>query len=229
MKQQLQYSSFEKKLFAGVIAFSVLFLAAAVFFINKNQSSTALVSDERSREILAVKNDDRVKGSQDAPITIVEYLDFECGACQSYYPITKRLEEEYKGKVRFVVRIYPIMGHKNAIPSALAAEAASKQGKFWEMYDILFENQSDWGNKGIVNPSVFEEYGKKIGLNIDTYKKDIASKELKDRINQQKDSGDQLGIRGTPTFFVNGERIPNPKGYEDFKSIIDGLMPAESL
>lgn len=225
MKQQILYSSFEKKLFAGVVAFSVLVLSVGIFFINKTQSSTATVGKEQAQEIMAVKNDDWVKGPENAPITIVEYLDFECEACRVYYQITKQLKGEYKDKIRFVVRYFPLPGHKNSVPSALAVEAAGKQGKFWEMHDILYENQKDWGEKQIANPEIFVEYAKQIGLDMEKYKKDISAQETKDRINRDKNSATSLGIQGTPTFFINGEKIPNPKGYDDFKSLIDGLMP----
>lgn len=226
MKQQLQYSSFEKKLFVGVIAFSILILAVGIIFINKSTSAVPTTSKERAKEILTVKNDDWVKGPENASITVVEYLDFECEACRVYYPIIKKIKEEYQDKVRFVVRYYPIMGHKNALPSAYAAQAAGIQGKFWEMHDILYENQKTWGGGQTENPSLFEQYAQQIGLDMDKFKNDVKSSEVRVRINRDKNSASSLGIQGTPTFFINGERIPNPKGYEDFKSLIDGLMPA---
>ncbi|MFA5894786.1 MAG: DsbA family protein [Candidatus Shapirobacteria bacterium] len=225
MKQQLQYSSFEKKLFAGVAIFSVLVLAISIFFINKTQSSTLTVGKEQAKEILTIKKDDWVKGPENAPITIVEYLDFECEACRVYYPIVKQLKDEYKDKVRFVVRYFPLPNHRNSMASAQSAETAGKQGKFWEMYDKLYDTQQEWGEKQVVTPSVFEEYAKQVGLDMDKYKNDVNSAEVRDRINRDKNSASSLGIQGTPTFFINGERIPNPKGYDDFKSLIDGLMP----
>ncbi len=225
MKQQLQYSSFEKKLFAGVAIFSVLIIAITILFISKNQSLTEAVSKEQIKEVLAIKSDDWVKGSENAPITIVEYLDFECEACRVYYPMVKQLKDEYKDQVRFVVRYFPLPNHKNSMTSAQAVEAAGKQGKFWEMHDILYDNQKTWGEKQVVTPSVFEEYAKQIGLDMGKFKNDVSSSEVRDRINRDKTSANSLGIQGTPTFFINGERIPNPKGYEDFKNIIDGLMP----
>lgn len=224
MKQQLQYSAFEKKLFAGVAIFSVLILVVGMFFINKT-SSTPTVNKELTKEILTVKNDDWVKGSADAPITVVEYLDFECEACRVYHTIIKQLSEEYKDKIRFVVRYFPLPGHKNSMTSAIAAEATGKQGKFWEMYDVLYEKQKDWGEKQAADSSLFDVYATQIGLDVNKYKSDIKSQDIKDRINRDKESAISLEIQGTPTFFINGEKIPNPKGYEDFKSIIDGLMP----
>ena len=109
--------------------------------------------------------------------------------------------------------------------SAMAAETAGKQGKFWEMHDILYDNQKTWGEKQVADPTIFVEYAKQIGLDMEKYKNDISTQEIKDRINRDKNEATSLGIQGTPTFFINGEQIPNPKGYEDFKSLIDGLMP----
>lgn len=224
-QQQLQYSSFEKKFFTGIIVFSVLIVAIAIFFISKNQSLTVAVSKEQAKEILAVKSDDWVKGTEGASITIVEYLDFECEACRVYYPMVKQLKEEYKDKLRFVVRYFPLPNHKNSMTSAQAVETAGKQGKFWEMHDKLYDTQKDWGEKQVATPRVFEDYAKQIGLDMEKYKNDVNSSEVKDRINRDKNSATSLGIQGTPTFFINGEKIPNPKGYEDFKSLIDGLIP----
>jgi protein-disulfide isomerase len=224
MNKQIYYSSFEKKLFAGVAIFSVLILVVGMFFINKT-SSTSTINKEQAKEILTVKNDDWIKGPNTAPIIIVEYLDFECEACRVYYPITKRLKEEYIDKVSFVVRYFPLPGHKNSMASAMAAEAAGKQGKFWEMHDILYDNQKTWGEKQAADPALFVEYAKQIGLDMEKYKNDIVTQEIKDRINRDKNEANSLGIQGTPTFYINGEKIPNPKGYDDFKSLIDGLMP----
>jgi len=227
MNQQIKYSSFEKKIISGVVIFSVLIVAIAALFINKSSLNSQPINKEQSKEILTVKKDDWIKGQPNSPITVVEYLDFECEACRVYYPITKRLKEEYGDKVSFVVRYFPLPGHKNSMTSAMAVETAGKQGKFWEMHDILYDNQITWGEKQITNPALFIEYAKQIGLDMEKYKNDIGSQEIKDRINRDKNSANSLGIQGTPTFFINGEKIPNPKGYEDFKSLIDGLMPTK--
>lgn len=226
--EQHKSSLFEDKVVVGIIISTILVLILGIFFLTRSSSSPTVASKDQFKEILAVKSDDRVKGPADAPITIVEYLDFECEACRVYYPVIKQLKEEYKDKIRFVVRYFPLPGHKNSMTSATAVETAGKQGKFWEMHDILYENQKSWGEKTAPDPLVFEGYAQQIGLDMDKYKNDINSQEVKYRVNRDKNSGDTLGVQGTPTFFINGERIPNPKGYDDFKSIIDGLMPGSS-
>lgn len=222
------HTFFQDKFLLGIITATILVIIGGVFFVSRSPGSASPVDKQKAAEILTVKNDDWVTGPAEAPITLVEYLDFECEACRTYYPIVKQLKEEYKDKIRFVVRYFPLPGHKNSMTSALAVEAAGKQGKFWEMHDVLYENQKSWGEKTAADPLIFEEYAKQIGLDMDKYKSDVNNSELKDRINRDKDSGTEMGVQGTPTFFINGERIPNPKGFEDFKSIIDGLMPEET-
>jgi len=174
--------------------------------------------------LLTVVEDDWIKGNKEAAVTVVEYLDFECEACGAYYPVVKRLSEEFKNEVRFVNRYFPLPGHKNSQTSARAVEAAGKQGKYWEMHDIVFENQNSWGEKQAPTPTVFEGYAEKLGLDMTKFKTDVASEEVKNRIERDKNSGTKLGIQGTPTFFLNGEKIQNPRGYEDFKALIQSAI-----
>ncbi len=174
--------------------------------------------------LLTVAEDDWIKGNKEAAVTVVEYLDFECEACGAYYPVVKRLSEEFKNEVRFVNRYFPLPGHKNSQTSARAVEAAGKQGKYWEMHDIVFENQNSWGEKQAPTPTVFEGYAEKLGLDMTKFKTDVASEEVKNRIERDKNSGEKLGIQGTPTFFLNGEKIQNPRGYEDFKILIEAAI-----
>lgn len=179
-------------------------------------------------ELLTVVSDDWTKGNKDAQVTIVEYLDFECEACGAYYPVVKRLSEEYKDKVRFVVRYFPLPGHANSMTSALAVEAAGKQGKYWEMHNILFENQRDWGEMQFADPKIFENYAQQIGLDMEKYSTDITSREVKDRIERDRTSGEELDLAGTPSFFLNGNKITNPRGYEEFKKIIQTAIEKAS-
>ncbi len=226
MQPTARISLFEDKFVLGILVLTVLIAVFGGIFLSKSPSGPTVLNKEESKEALSVKPDDWIKGVPEAPITIVEYLDFECEACQAYYPITKKLQEEYQSKVRFVVRYFPLPGHKNSITSATAAEAAGIQGKFWEMHDLLYENQKTWGEKTAPDPSLFTEYAKQIGLDMEKFSTDINSQQVLSRINRDKIAGGSLGISGTPTFFINGEKIPNPKGYDDFKSIIDGLLPS---
>ncbi len=221
---------FKDKFVLGIILLTVVVLIGGVVFASKmsSPSSSATgnstpVSDEQ-KKLLEVVSDDYIKGNKEASVTLVEYLDFECEACGAYYPLVKQLAEEFKADVRFVNRYFPLPGHKNGLPAALAVEAAARQGKYWEMHDKLFAEQKSWGEKPAADPKIFEGYAQQIGLNMDQYKKDITSKEVKDRVERDKNSGTRLGVSGTPTFFLNGDKIPNPKTPEDFKTFINAAI-----
>ncbi len=169
-----------------------------------------------------VTSSDHVRGSANAPVTVIEYSDFQCPACAAYYPLVEKLANEASTTVRLVYRHFPLfpLPHKNAFIAAQASESASMQGKFWDMYKLLFENQTAWENSNTAK-TIFEGYAERIGLNMSVYKKDIDSVEVKARVQRDRDEGDTLGINSTPTFFINGKAIINPNGYEAFKALID--------
>lgn len=220
---------FRDKFVLGIIALTVVILVGAVFFFSKTSSPSSSTGNsvpvsEEQKKLLDVVSDDYIKGNKEASVTLVEYLDFECEACGAYYPLVKQLAEEFKTDVRFVNRYFPLPGHKNGLPAALAVEAAARQGKYWEMHNKLFEEQKNWGEKQAADPKIFEGYAQAIGLNMDQFKKEVASKEVKDRVERDKNSGTRLGVSGTPTFFLNGDKIPNPKNPEDFKTFINAAI-----
>lgn len=165
---------------------------------------------------------DHVRGPVEAPVTIIEYSDFQCPACATYYPLVERLIAEASTTVRFVYRHFPLfpIPHKNAVIAAEASEAAALQGKFWEMYRLLFDNQKLWENSDTPK-ALFEEYAGRIGLNLATYTKDIVSDVVKARVEKDRAEATALGVNSTPTFFVNGKAIVNPNSYESFKTLID--------
>lgn len=175
---------------------------------------------EEAAGILTVVPDDHSKGNPNAPVTLIEYLDFECEACGAYYPVIKQLASEFPDDLRIVTRYFPLPGHRNGLPAALAVEAAAQQGKYWEMHDILYENQRVWGEKAIATPDVFEAYAQEIGLDIERFKRDVASESTLERVNRDLESGDALGNQGTPSFFLNGQRLPNPRSFEEFRQLI---------
>ncbi len=181
------------------------------------------VSSEQ-KTVLDIKENDWVKGDKTSKVVLVEYLDFECEACGAYYPFTKQLTNEYGDKIAFVVRYFPLSGHKNSRTAAYAVEAAGKQGKFWEMYDVLFTKQSEWGEKQTADQNLFEKYAVEIGLDIPQWKKDVVNPEVAKRVEDSFTEGESLSVQGTPTFFLNGKKIQSPKSYELFKKIIDAEL-----
>lgn len=172
--------------------------------------------------LLEVTEKDWVKGESNAPVTLVEYTDFQCPACGAYHPLIKQLTEEFGDKVKVVIRHYPLIQiHKNALPSARAAEAAGRQGKFWEMYDLLFVNQKDWSLAEDPTKSIFPSYAGRIGLDVEKFRQDMADSSIDDKINQDRQTGNDLEITGTPTFFLNGKKLDNPRSIEEFKSLVE--------
>ncbi len=181
-------------------------------------------STTASMDVLTVQADDWVKGNKDARVTVIEYLDFECEACRANYPLVKRLSEEYENEVAFVSRYFPLPGHKNSMTAALAVESAGKQGKYWEMYNLLFEEQEKWGNQISPDRRIFERYAEQLGLDTERFKQDVDSQAVRERVMRDRDAGNKLKVNATPTFFLNGKKIENPRGYEAFKSLIDTAL-----
>jgi protein-disulfide isomerase len=175
-------------------------------------------------DIVSVKADDYVKGNPNGSVVLIEYLDFECEACRAYFPLVKQLEKDFPNDLKIVMRYFPLPSHRNAMPAALAVEAAGRQGKFIEMHDLLYTEQEKWGEKAVATPAVFEAYAQQLGLDMEKFKQDVASPEVKARVQRDVDGGMALGARGTPTFILNGEKIENPQGYEPFKALIEAKI-----
>lgn len=185
-------------------------------FSGENEGSVALGGP------IALTEQDRVKGDAGAPVTLVEYTDFQCPACAAYHPIIDQLSKELEGKMKFVVRHYPLIQiHKNALPSARAAEAAGRQGKFWEMYDMLFTNQKEWSNADDPTKSIFPAYATRVGIDVEKFKQDMNDSSLDEKINQDRATGNELKISGTPSFFLNGKKLENPSSVDAFKKAIE--------
>jgi protein-disulfide isomerase len=168
-----------------------------------------------------VSLDDNIKGNKTAPVTLVEFGDFQCPACGAYEPIVKKVVAENSKDVRFVFRHFPLTQiHPNALLAAKYAEAAGIQGKFWEMHDILYEKQSEWS--GALNAkSMFDDYAKTIGLDVAKLSQDASAKSVEDKIRAQYTEGVKLGVQGTPTFFINGKKLDrNPGSAEELTALI---------
>jgi len=167
-----------------------------------------------------VNSSDWVEGNQNASTTIVEYSDFQCPACAVYYSVVKQLINDFGSDVRLIYRNLPLPQHQNADLAARVAGAAGKQGKFWEMHDVLFENQTAWAEQGNAE-EIFIGYANSLGLNIDQFKQDIDSNDIENKIQDDIKSGISFGVDSTPSFFINGVKIQNPRSYDEFKSIIE--------
>lgn len=169
-----------------------------------------------------------LRGNANAPVLLEEFGDFQCGACGSYYPELKKIETEFGDKLKVIFRELPLVTvHQHALLAAQAAEAAGLQGKFWEMHDKLYEDQVNWTTKNDLVP-VFVDYAKQIGLNTDQFMKDLNGEKVAGRIFQDGKRAHSFGLKGTPSFFVNGKEAKDdnwkPEGLR--RMINDALSAA---
>lgn len=173
-----------------------------------------------SRGSTAVNTEDWSKGNPEAKVTLIEYSDFQCPACATYYPLVKKISEDMPDEVLVIYRHYPLTSiHPQADLAAQAAEAAGVQGKFWEMHDKLFDNQDAWVGRSDAE-DIFIAYAGDLGLDTEKFKIDIASDAVKDAIRDDKRSGNQALVEGTPTLFLNGNKINNPRSYDKLRQAI---------
>jgi protein-disulfide isomerase len=161
---------------------------------------------------------DHIQGKPDAPVTLVEYGDYECPYCGQAYPIVKEIQKRLKGQLRFVFRNFPLTQiHPHAQQAAEAAEAAAVQGSFWDMHDILYENQQALDHYHLL------EYASALDLNTKRFNNDLFSHVHAKRIHEDFMSGVRSGVNGTPTFFINQIRYNDSW---DFETLLDTLRQA---
>lgn len=155
-------------------------------------------------------------------VTLLEYGDFQCPSCAQFYPIIEQVKEKYGDEITFQFRHFPLTQiHQNAMAAHRAAEAASNQDKFWEMYDILYGRQNIWSQAQNA-ALIMEDYATELGLNVEQFKTDFQSSAVNDVINADLSAGQAIKVSGTPTFVVNGESIELPDPTLDaFSTIID--------
>jgi protein-disulfide isomerase len=155
------------------------------------------------------------KGGTTATVTLEEFSDFQCPACGGLEPGLRNVLKDYGDRVRLVFRNFPLAMHKYAFQAARAAEAAGQQGKFWEMHDMLYDNQKEWSDS--MEPRVqFDSYATRLGLDVQKFKADMERPELTERIKADYARGMSLGVKGTPTVYLNGrELVPGQLVTED--------------
>jgi protein-disulfide isomerase len=167
-----------------------------------------------------------VAGKTDSKVNLTEYGDFQCPACKQYYPIFKELKQTYGDRVAFQFRHFPLVQiHPNAFIASRAAEAAGRQGKFYEMHDQLYESQDQWSRLTTEQATAtFESYAQQLALNIDQYKTDFNSASVASAINADMKAGQGIQANSTPTFALNGKKIENPRSLDEFKKVLDDAL-----
>ncbi len=165
-------------------------------------------------------------GGPGAPV-LVEFLDFECEACGAFYPYGEEIRAQYDGKLTYVIRYFPMPGHKNSMTAALAVEAAAQQGKFEQMYRQMFETQAEWGEKQGSEAPRFREYAQRLGLDLAAYDAAVADPKTRERVQKDFDAARLLGATGTPTFFLDGRKL-ELTSVTDLTDALDRALAAKS-
>jgi protein-disulfide isomerase len=164
----------------------------------------------------AVTEQDHVKGDLHAPVILVEYGDFQCPHCGAAYPIVKKIEKDYKDKMAFVFRHFPLAEiHPFAQAAAVASEAAANQGKFWQMHALIFENQQSLGLEMLL------QLAESLKLDMKRFEHDFKDPKMFKKVEDQFESGIVSGVNGTPSFYINGVKYNDSYDYDSLTSAID--------
>jgi len=201
----------------GVAIGSVVYMtkpkSAANENVNQSQAGPAGPTPSPAPTLGPVKTGDpgsdppHTAGPANAPVHIEEFGDFECPPCGGFHPILKQMQEEFGDRLRVTFREFPLANHQRAIPAASAAEAAGLQNKFWEMHHMIYDHQNEWKLAFDVQP-VFEGYAKRIGLDVERFKRDMNSDRVEQRIFMDGKRARSLGVNSTPTVFMNNREVP---------------------
>ena len=187
------------------IAVVIALVLAAIVYVNVTRPAPVTPDDGAlpgTRSNSHILDD----AGPDAP-TLVEFLDFECEACGAFYPYIEEIREQYAGEINYVVRYFPIPSHFNSMNAAIAVEAASQQGRFEEMYARMFETQIEWGEGSSSEADRFRGYAEELGLDMDAYDEAVADPATQERVEEDFLAGQEMGVTGTPTFFLDGQKL----------------------
>ncbi|OGM97357.1 MAG: hypothetical protein A2735_03235 [Candidatus Yanofskybacteria bacterium RIFCSPHIGHO2_01_FULL_41_21] len=200
--------------------FVIIFGGLGFLITRNNQVATTPASKDQ-----LIRPNSHSTVNPDAKVSIVEFGDFQCPACAAAFPIVEQLLALYKDnpQVNFVSRNFPLPQHQYALITAEAAEAAGAQGKYWEMYRLIYTNQNEWVNSA--DPmSILVGYATQLKLDIGRFKSEVTANKYNDIIEQDKQDGLALGINSTPTFFINGVRATGVQDFADFKARVDSAL-----
>lgn len=197
---------------------AIIIVFVGIFIVTKHKADAP--SANSSAQVVELS--DHKEGKGKTGVTLIEYGDYQCPACFQYYPILKQVFNKYKDQIYFQFRNMPLFQvHQNAMVSARAAEAAGLQNKYWEMHDLLYQNQTAWSESK--NPQqFFEDYAQQLGLNIDKFKQDMNSDHVNKIIQADLQDANKRGFDSTPSFVLDGKNITsNPTDVASFSKLID--------
>ena len=190
---------------SGLFSISIIVIVILVLVSGNRELAPEL--SEANKNLVMQPNTHILQDAGDGAPVLVEFLDFECEACGAFYPYIEELKREFEGEITFAFRYFPLPGHSNAINSALAVEAAAQQGKLREMFGLMFETQSLWGESRESKAEIFRSYAERLGLDMVKFDAAIVDPNTLQRITTDSDAGIEIGVRATPTFFLNGNLL----------------------
>jgi len=201
------------QIFIGVMG--LLVMAISIYVVLAfNQAPSKIVTIEEG-----ITAEDWVKGNREAKVSLIEYGDFQCPACANSHDFLEELLPEFSDQLAFSFRHFPLKSiHPHAEMSARISEAAGKQGKFWEMVDLLYKNQDEWVNSADPEATLFG-YAETLALDMTQFKTDFRSPEIRQAVEADSLSATKAGISSTPTFFLNGTKI-DPSNLKDLRNLI---------
>lgn len=212
------------KMVVFAIVFAAVLALIAIIAASVTQSAADRAASTPEGEASVQRANSHVLDeAADGKVTLVEFLDFECEACGAFYPYVEQLRQDYAGQITFVTRYFPLPGHQNSRPAAIAVEAASEQGKFEEMYRVMFQTQTQWGKRQDSQAAVFRGFAVELGLDMAAFDAAVADPATLDRVLYDFNEGVALGIESTPTFFLNGEMMTITT-IDDFRAQIDATL-----
>lgn len=207
----------DTKIIGGIVLVSLAIVVGAVVFFGRTPGTTQ--NGGGADQSVLVRDNSYRQATDSAKALLVEFADYQCPACATYQPIVKSVLSDMRADITFVARHFPLIQHKNSRPAAYAAEAAGKQGKFWEMHEVLYDKQKEWEAAG--NPNeLFQTYATSLLLNTDTFAKDMEDKAIIEKVQRDINDGNQIGVNATPTFFLNGQKLESPASADEFKRLI---------
>ncbi len=212
------------------LAFTVVCLLIFGVLILNSKSSQVKVDKTDAAKVITSKDPlpDHVFGTDSKKVILIEYGDFQCPGCGNLYPKLKPIKEHYKNELTFVFRNFPLTSiHPNALASASAAEAAGLQDKFWEMHDLLYENQIQWSTlDSSQRTEQFLAYAKQLGIDTKKFKEDLSDKRVSKKIKRDLALGKKIGATATPTLVLNGKTLDQKKNWQTSEDLENTIRKA---
>jgi protein-disulfide isomerase len=205
-----------------VIVLAVAVAAGAAVYLSRQPDQPSETAATPSH--VDIRGGGHFRGPENAALTLIEFGDFQCPSCGAFHPLVKELLNRYPQQLRLEYHHFPLISiHPNTMLASMAAEAAGEQGHYWEMHDALFEHQREWADNPNAEP-VFIAMASRFGLDINRFMQALRSPQVQDRILKDVTRGQDAKVDGTPTFFINGERVKVNLSMEDFVQVIEAHL-----